>query len=195
MTRICFFGESFVNGTGDPECLGWTGRICAAACQQGYDITYYNLGVRRQTSTELKKRWLDEVSCRLSPEFDSRIVFSFGVNNTTIENGKTRVDFSTSVENLSYILGVAKQMFPVLMVGPPLTPDCEQNQRIARLSAKYAEACQKLDIAYLDTFTKLQSSTIWLQEAAANDGYHPRAGGYTEFANIVQNWSSWLSWF
>nr|WP_210404407.1 hypothetical protein [Chroococcidiopsis sp. TS-821] len=53
----------------------------------------------------------------------------------------------------------------------------------------------KLDIAYLDTFTKLQSSTIWFQEAAANDGYHPRAGGYTELANIVQNWSSWLSWF
>ncbi|MDY6901411.1 MAG: lipase, partial [Cyanobacteriota bacterium] len=25
--RICFVGESFINGTGDPECLGWAGRI------------------------------------------------------------------------------------------------------------------------------------------------------------------------
>ena len=24
--RICFFGDSFVNGTGDDECLGWVGR-------------------------------------------------------------------------------------------------------------------------------------------------------------------------
>jgi lysophospholipase L1-like esterase len=195
MTRICFFGESFVNGTSDPECLGWTGRICAAACQQGHDITYYNLGVRRQTSTELKKRWLDEVSCRLSPEFDSKIVFSFGVNDTTLENGKTRVDCSTSIENLYHILGTAKQMFPVLMVGSPPTPEREQNNRIACLSAHYAHACQKLDIAYLDIFTKLQSSAIWFKEAAANDCYHPGAGGYTELANIVQSWSSWLSWF
>jgi len=193
--RICFFGDSFVNGTGDPECLGWAGRICAAACQQGYDITYYNLGVRRQTSTELKNRWLKEASCRLSSEFDSRVVFSFGVNDTTLENGKTRVDFSTSIENLSHILNTAKQMFPVLMVGPPPTPDREQNNRIARLSAEYAQVCQKIDIAYLDIFTQLQSSTIWFQEVAANDGYHPGAGGYTELANIVQSWSSWLSWF
>jgi hypothetical protein len=48
--RICFVGESFVNGTGDPECLGWTGRICVGANKKGYDITYYNLGVRRETS-------------------------------------------------------------------------------------------------------------------------------------------------
>ena len=54
--RICFFGESFVNGTGDPECLGWTGRICVDANKKGYDITYYNLGVRRETSTDLEKR-------------------------------------------------------------------------------------------------------------------------------------------
>lgn len=192
--RICFFGESFVNGTGDPEYLGWAGRICAAACRQGYDITYYNLGIRRQTSTELKNRWREEATCRLSPEFDSRIVFSFGVNDTTLENDKIRVDFSTSIENFRQILATAKQMFPVLSVGPPPTPDKEQNQRIARLSEHYAHVCQKIDIPYLDTFTALQSSEVWFKEAAANDGYHPGAAGYAELAQIVQNWSSWLSW-
>lgn len=25
--RICFIGDSFVNGTGDDTCLGWVGRI------------------------------------------------------------------------------------------------------------------------------------------------------------------------
>jgi hypothetical protein len=44
--RICFLGESFVNGTGDQEYLGWTGRICVNAHKKGHDITYYNLGVR-----------------------------------------------------------------------------------------------------------------------------------------------------
>jgi hypothetical protein len=39
--RICFIGDSFVNGTGDPLCLGWSGRVCATAIQMGYPITYY----------------------------------------------------------------------------------------------------------------------------------------------------------
>lgn len=117
--RICFIGDSFVNGTGDPECLGWAGRICAVACNLGHDITYYNLGVRGDTSTDIKARWLKEVSGRLSTKYDGSIVFSFGVNDITLENGKTRVEFSTSIENTRNILREAGQLFPVLMIGPP----------------------------------------------------------------------------
>jgi lysophospholipase L1-like esterase len=47
----------------------------------------------------------------------------------------------------------------------------------------------------LDIFTPLQSSNIWLQEVEMYDGAHPRAAGYQEIANLVQNWSGWLSWF
>lgn len=36
--RICFVGESFVNGTGDPAFLGWTGRVCANAHQKKKDM-------------------------------------------------------------------------------------------------------------------------------------------------------------
>ena len=117
--RICFVGDSFVNGTGDPECLGWTGRICANANKKGYDITYYNLGVRRNTSTDIENRWLQEVSLRLPKEYAGRVVFSFGLNDTTIENGKTRVDFTDSISNTRKILSEAKQLYPVLMVGLP----------------------------------------------------------------------------
>jgi lysophospholipase L1-like esterase len=54
--RICFVGDSFVNGTGDPDCLGWTGRLCASRSRQGRSITYYNLGVRRETSADICDR-------------------------------------------------------------------------------------------------------------------------------------------
>lgn len=193
--RICFVRESFINGTGDPECLGWAGRICATACHQGHDVTYYNLGVRRETSTELKERWLKEVSYRLLPEYDGRIVFCLGVNDTTIEQGKTRVAFETSVENARHILKVAKQMYPVLMVGVAPIADLEQNQRIAKLSAAFASVCAEIDVPYLDIFTPLQASDVWIKEAIANDGAHPRAGGYAQLAQLVQSWQPWLSWF
>lgn len=193
--RICFIGDSFVNGTGDSACLGWAGRICATACNLGRDITYYNLGVRRETSADIKARWLREVSCRLSAADDGRIVFSFGVNDTTLENGKTRIEFSTSIENTRNILNTAKQMFPVLVVGPPPTVEVEQNFRIRCLSNSFATVCYELDLPYLDIFTPLQSSHIWMREAVEKDGYHPSSAGYTELAQLIQNWNAWLSWF
>ncbi|MEH1797522.1 MAG: GDSL-type esterase/lipase family protein [Nostoc sp.] len=130
--RICFVGDSFVNGTGDPECLGWTGRVCANANKKGYDITYYNLGIRRDTSTDIANRWLQEVSLRLAKEYDGRVVFSFGLNDTTLENGKTRVDLADSLKNAYEILREAQKLYPVLMVGPAAYVEQEDPQRKQR---------------------------------------------------------------
>ncbi|RUS95236.1 hypothetical protein DSM106972_091130 [Dulcicalothrix desertica PCC 7102] len=193
--RICFVGESFVNGTGDPECLGWTGRVCVGANQKGYDITYYNLGVRRETSEELKQRWLPEVTYRLQPEYNGRVVFSFGVNDTVLEGGKTRVSFLNSILNARQILSEAKQLYPVLMVGPPPTLDNDQNVRIAELSEYFARTCNSLDIPYLNIFPLLKQSTVWFDEVGAYDKAHPRAKGYQVLADLVQNWDAWSKWF
>jgi lysophospholipase L1-like esterase len=193
--RICFVGESFVNGAGDPECLGWTGRICVNANKKKYDITYYNLGVRQETTTELKKRSLREISYRLPKEYDGRVVFSFGVNDTYFENGKTRVSTVNSILNTRQILTEAKKLYPVLMVSPPPVADKEQNQRIFDLSKQFTLICKRLSIPYLDVFSKLESSTIWMDDVKNHDGAHPKAAGYQEFAEIVKNWDAWLNWF
>jgi acyl-CoA thioesterase-1 len=79
--RICFFGDSIVNGTGDDACLGWVGRICSAARRRGIDLTCYNLGIRRDTSTDILARWQIEARARLPDQYDGRLVFSFGAND------------------------------------------------------------------------------------------------------------------
>lgn len=192
--RICFVGDSFVNGAGDPECLGWAGRICLDANRKGYDITYYNLGVRRETSAELKNRWLREVSDRLPREYDGKIVFSFGTNDTTIEKDKIRLEVKDSITNAHTILSNAKKSYPILMVGPPPIADEKQNWRIANLSKQFALLCKELNVPYLNIFPLLESN-IWMDEVRKYDGAHPRAIGYTKFAEIVQNWEPWLTWF
>ena len=192
--RICFLGESLVNGTGDPECLGWAGRICQDAFLKGFDITYYNLGVRRETSRELRKRWLHEVSYRLPQQYNGRLVFSFGANDTTIENGKTRVSLQDSITNLGDILSIAKELYPVLVVSAPPIDDKEQNQRISDLSKEFAKVCTQLNVPYLNVFPELIESDIWMEEVKKYDGAHPRAAGYQVFAQIVQNWQGWLNW-
>ncbi|MEH2194849.1 MAG: GDSL-type esterase/lipase family protein [Nostoc sp.] len=196
--RICFVGDSFVNGTGDSECLGWTGRVCANANKKGYDITYYNLGIRRDTSSDIAKRWLQEVSLRSPKEYDGRVVFSFGLNDTTLENGKTRVDLADSIKNSREILSKAQKLYPVLMIGSAPYAEQKDSQRTNRntdLSKQFALICNELNIPYLDVFPILEKSNIWINEARANDGVHPKAGGYAEFAKIVENWDAWLNWF
>jgi lysophospholipase L1-like esterase len=193
--RICFIGDSFVNGTGDPACLGWAGRICATAQQQGHEITYYNLGIRRQTSRDIAQRWQTEVSARLPAGCDGRIVFSFGVNDTTLEDGKERVALAESIENARTILQSASSLFPTIMVGPPPIQEEEQNQRIAHLSGQFALVCATLAIPYLEIFTPLRHVKEWQEEVASNDGAHPRTAGYSALAELIQTWSAWKTWF
>lgn len=193
--RICFVGDSFVNGTGDPAYLGWTGRLCIAARQQGYDLTYYNLGIRGETSADILSRWEAEVSRRLSSGVEGRVVFSFGCNDTTVEAGQTRVSVEASLDNTQKILSTASQQYPVLMVGPPPIADLEQNERTADLSQQFGTLCQRLEIPYLDVFATLQHSEVWMREVAEMDGAHPQAAGYAEYAALVQSWSAWLRWF
>ncbi|MBD1807350.1 lipase [Microcoleus sp. FACHB-SPT15] len=193
--RMCFVGDSFVNGTCDPEYLGWTGRICREAHKQGHDITYYNLGIRRNTSADIAARWFEEVSRRLPEECEGRIVFSFGVNDTTLEKGKTRIELHHSIENCRKILTTAKQIYPVLMISPLPIADVEQNRRSANLSEQFALVCNQVNVPYLNVFNLLKSSTTWMSEVAENDGAHPGAAGYSELAKYIESWSSWLSWF
>lgn len=117
--RICFIGDSFVNGTGDDTCLGWVGRISAAARQRGHDLTIYNLGVRRDTSSDILSRWQQEVGLRLPDNCDGRLVFSFGTNDCSLgDDGNIRLSHKRNVDNAGAILSRAKGWRPTLMIGP-----------------------------------------------------------------------------
>lgn len=83
----------------------------------------------------------------------------------------------------------------MLMVGSAPVVDAEQNIRIASLSSASASVCQELDVPYLNIFTRLQTSDVWIKDAIANAGAHPLAGGYAQLADIVKNYQCWLSWF
>ena len=72
--RICFIGDSFVSGAFDDECLGWVGRISAAARRRKHDVSPYSLGVRGETSLQIARRWRAEAEVRQSPQQEGRLV-------------------------------------------------------------------------------------------------------------------------
>lgn len=156
---LCFVGDSFVNGVGDPECLGWTGRLCADVRRKGHDVTYYNLGLRRETSADIKRRWSEEVTRRIPDGCDGRVIFSFGVNNTTLENGKPRVALSESIEETRQILHIAKERYPVLMIGPAPIADLDQNARIGGSLRRFPSSAAR-ERSLISTFSRRSGNPI-----------------------------------
>lgn len=191
--RICFFGDSFTNGTGDPTYLGWVGRVCAMVAERGYAVTAYNLGIRRQTSVEIAERWQDEINQRRLTGVDQRLVFSFGVNDTTLENGQTRVATADTAQATHRILAQASNRFATLFIGPPPIADPAQNERIAMVDRLLEGVAATYHVPYLSVFAVLAADPLWMQQVAANDGAHPRAEGYAQMARLIDHWSGW--WF
>ena len=192
--RICFFGDSFVNGTGDDDCLGWPGRLCAEARVRGHDVTHYNLGIRGDTSRDVARRWQQEAAVRLPVEHDGRLVFSFGVNDCVHEGGWPRVSEAVSLANARGILASARASRPTLMVGPPCTGDMVLDERVDRLSDRMEALCHELSVPFLPIIRSLRDVEVWRREAKAGDGVHPNRDGYGLICRAVLGWQPWREW-
>ena len=191
--RICFVGDSFVNGTGDECALGWAGRLCRLATNDATSMTYYNLGVRRDTSRDILQRVESEVLPRLPATVDSRVVLSFGANDTAQEYGEIRVPEQESIANLDKMVALLKSKYQVLMVGPPPIMDDQRNQLLKDLNEAFRLKTKKLEIPFVDIFSDLENDAQYRKEVVDHDGAHPRSRGYTKIADIILGSNEW--WF
>ncbi|MQY23981.1 hypothetical protein NRB20_71140 [Nocardia sp. RB20] len=165
------------------------------AAGAGQPLTSYNLGVRGQTSADVASRWERECEPRLSPESDARVVFSFGVNDMVLADGRPRVSAADSAANLTAILRRATERgWTSLVVAPPPNADAEHNRRIGELDAFYSEICAAQDVPYVRVHQPLLHNQTWMRAVNEADGYHPSAAGYEEFAALmVPYWLLWLA--
>lgn len=189
--RVCFFGDSFVNGYGDPAYQGWVGRLCRAAHSQGYDLTAYNCGVRRATSEDVRANWLAEATSRLPREYFGAVIFSFGANDRVLEHGQPRVSPERMLENTRTILSAAVARWPTLFIASPPPMGGDTGGAAAAQVSGIKEICDAQSVPLFDTFTASASFTHWQAEAMAGDGVHPGARGYEELAMLLDVWPHW----
>ena len=192
--RISFIGDSLIAGTGDAEFLGWPGRLSKSAAARGHNVTCYNLGIRKDTSADILKRWRVEAEARLAAGQDNRLVFQFGVNDTKDDGGKLVVEPEQAGAQAREILSAAKDWLPVLMVGPPAIEDTVRRPRIAEISARLGKICAELGIPFLNSFEPLLASDNWMDALREGDGTHPIAAGYDEWAELIDSWPAWRTW-
>jgi hypothetical protein len=116
------------------------------------------------------------------------VVFSFGVNDTTLEDGQRRVSEARSVENVHEIFRIAKQCYSVAIIGPPPGGDTAQNSRTRRLSQLFAAVAETEGTPFLSVFDQLAEDAIWMNEVQAGDGAHPGAAGYSRLDQTTEDW-------
>lgn len=207
--RICFVGDSLTAGTGDAECRGWPGRLCAEEIgQRDHDISAYNLGVRAETSALIAARWEAECRPRLPDHVDGRLTFSFGLNDMADQEGTgQRLTHEQSVETARALLSRAKSWRPTLWIGP--TPPRREppeivpgpgvkytfyRDRVKDLNERYRALAADLDVPYCDLFEPLAENPDWNRDMAQADGVHPTAAGYRMMARLIADWSGWRGW-
>jgi lysophospholipase L1-like esterase len=175
-----FIGDSLTLGCGDEAGLGWPGRLASALMHQGQDLTWYNLGVRANTTTKIRDRWKEEVTRRFLPGRNSRLVFSFGVADISND-----VPAKTSFENAEAILSEAKGLGPTLFIGPMPVGDQDRNERIIQLSLGFESVCERLGVPHVPVIGFLRESDAYTKALEAYDNVHPAAKGYATLAEYL----------
>ncbi|MDH6576282.1 GDSL-type esterase/lipase family protein [Kitasatospora sp. MAP5-34] len=191
--RVCFVGDSFTQGVGDPEYRGWVGRVLQATPGE---ITAFNLGIRRNTSEDILRRCRPELDARTLPDADNRLVLSFGSNDAIEEDGAVRVDPARCLDNLATLLDDAERRgTAALVVGPPpcIGVGAEHLERLLKLSEEMAALCARWGVPFVPVTRALADDARWTAEAMAGDGVHPGVGGYARLAQLVLD-SGWVEW-
>ncbi len=203
--RVCFVGDSYVAGTGDPAGLGWVGRLCAAAWRRGNDLSFYNLGIRGETSVMLAARWKHECALRLPDDSPGRLVFMFGINDISERLGVgLRVELEASIAAARTMLHDAARWLPTIWIGPapaneemsPMSPMPGvaydfRNDRLLALNAAYESIARELGIPYLDIANPLTANADYRRSQVEGDKMHCSGEGYAMIADLVDRWPAW----
>ena len=190
--RLIFIGDSIVAGSGDDECRGWVGRVGSATRRAGVDHTPYNLGIGGHTAGDVLARWQEEVTRRLNPDIENRLVVQVGVNDA--RDGVERPADDSVADLAAFIDGARGADLEPLVVGPIPTAQPAESERIGALSERFARLCAECDAAFIEVHGALRDSGSF-RASLESDGYHPNADGYAEIAQVVlhNGWWEWLA--
>lgn len=188
---LCFVGDDFVAGLGDPKALGWVSRVVARTDPGEAELSCYNLGVRGESSTQVLDRWRTETAPRWQRSNERRLVVSFGTwdVHTGMTTARSRLNLANVLDD------AATTGISTFVVGPPPTSDHEVNQRLEVLVDAQADVCSRRRVTYVDCFRPLLGHDQWLSDLATGDGIHPGQAGYGLIAWLVLHagWQEWLA--
>ena len=201
--RIIAMGDSLVYGYGDKEGGGWVERLRRHWMNSPQDHVLYNLGVRGDRTSQVKKRLSLEFSYRgeIRNKYPDLIILSVGVNDTPRlghNQGRNQTSYEQFSADINSLLDQAQELAPVIFIG--MIPVDEEKMPFLdcfyfNLRDQYhykevtKQACQLRNIPYLDTFDLWMSrGENWRKSQMSADGLHPNVKGYETLYQEIQQW-------
>ena len=195
MKLFHFFGDSVTLGVNDAPAGGWVARLAGKAAQAGLSVppdTFYNMGVRRNSSRMILERWEAEFKARVMEGVPSYLLFCFGTVDMAAPKGVPNVPVGESAANAREILLKAKTYGTVALVSAPPVADTEHCQRLDALCTAYASICSAIDVPFVDIFHPLLKNG-YVKDLA--DGVHPGPSGNDMIASALLQAPELASWF
>ena len=185
MKLFYFFGDSVTLGVSDAPAGGWVARLAGKAAEKGLNVppdTFYNLGVRKNSSRDIHARWESEYKARAMEGCPATLVFCFGTVDMAAPHAVPNVPVGESAANAREILMKAKEYGSVVLVSAPPVKDEEHRQRIEALCTAYASIAKAVDVPFVDIFHPLIEAG-YVDDLA--DGVHPGPRGNAMIAELL----------
>lgn len=190
--NILVFGDSIAYGAWDNEKSGWINRLkLSLEKQTNYYYNIFNLGIPGNTTFDIKERFLYECKQRYSINSNTIIIFSIGINDSYIINGKNNVSIADFKNNIIDLINMAKTYTKnILFVGltnvdeSKVNPVPWENQisylnkEILKFDYELENICKQNGISYLNVFELLKMDDL-------QDGLHPNSKGHQKLCNEI----------
>jgi acyl-CoA thioesterase-1 len=202
MTRILVFGDSMVYGSWDDK-GGWVQKLKNNLDHRfmkdnNLKFFVYNLGVQRDTSSDLLKRLDPEIKSRFIEDHKIILIFSIGTNDAKFAKNKNTLNISPDNfrKNLGLILKKAlNYSSKIIFVGTP--PVIESQTTPQRLDPNgywfdknvelydnmTKDLCKKNKIPFVDVRSAFQKRENL--EKLFYDGLHPNSKGHELIFKLV----------
>lgn len=177
--KLLFLGDSLTAGYADESGLGWAGRLAIKAMRTGRDLTWYNLGIRANTSTDIHNRWKEEVDRRCGDQ-QPHLVLSMGAAD--IARG---VSIETTQTNALAMLTEMTARGPLLVIGPPPSLREGYAQAVVPLDTMLSGLAKRHGIPYVSSLRLLDGMPTYETSLKTGDGIHPDANGYAVWAEAL----------
>lgn len=185
MKLFFFFGDSVTLGVNDAPAGGWVARLAGKAAEKGLNVppdTFYNMGVRKNSSRDILARWESECKARSMEGCPATLVFCFGTVDMAAPHAVPNVPVGESAANAREILMKAREYGSVVLVSAPPVKDEEHRQRIEALCTAYASIAKAADVPFVDIFHPLMELG-YVDDLA--DGVHPGSRGNAMIAELL----------
>ena len=185
MKLFFFFGDSVTLGVSDAPAGGWVARLAGKAAQKGLNVppdTFYNMGVRKNSSRAVLARWESEFKARAMEDCPSTLVFCVGTVDMAAPNAVPNVPVGESAANVREMLLKAKEYGSVILVSAPPVKNEEHCQRLEALCTAYSSIAKAVEVPFVDIFHPLMEAG-YADELA--DGIHPGPRGNEMIADLL----------